>query len=60
MYEVICGYCGDNPALDYQETPAELRQIRGPYPLKAGIAAFLKHDEFHDRTGDTKTVTPDT
>ena len=40
MYEVICRLCGDDPALDYQEVPAELRQIRGPYPSKAGIAAF--------------------
>lgn len=58
-WEVICRPCGDDPALDYQEVPAELRQIRGPYPLKAGIAAFLKHNEFHDRTEETKTVTPD-
>jgi hypothetical protein len=57
-YEVICRHCGDDPALDYQEVSAELRQIRGPYPLKAGIAAFLKHNEFHDSTEETKTVTP--
>ena len=58
-YEVICRQCGDDPALDYQEVPAELRQIRGPYPLKAGIAAFLKHNEFDDRTDETKTTTPE-
>lgn len=44
-YEVICRYCGDDLALDHQEVPAELRRIRGPYPVKDGIAAFLEHDE---------------
>ena len=58
-YEVICRYCGDDPALDYQEVPAELRRIRGLYPIKDGIAAFLEHDEFHDRT-DTETATAGT
>lgn len=53
-YEVICRQCGDDPALDYQGVPAELRQIRGPYPLKAGVAAFLKHNELHDRTEETR------
>lgn len=50
-YEVICRYCGDDPALDPQEVPAGLRRIRGPYPIKDGIATFLEHDEFHGRTG---------
>ena len=58
-YQIICRQCGDHPALDYQEAPAELRQIRGPYPLKAGIAACIKHNEFHDRTDETKTTTPE-
>lgn len=53
-YEVICRYCGDDPALDHQEVPAGLRRIRGPYPIKAGIATFLEHDELHGRT-DTRT-----
>ena len=52
-WEVICRYCGDDPALDHQEVPAELRRIRGPYPIKAGIATFLEHDELHGRT-DTR------
>ena len=50
-YEVICRYCGDDPVLDYQEVPAGLRRIRGPYPIEAGIATFLEHDELHGRTG---------
>lgn len=41
------------PALDYQEVSSELRQIRGPYPLAAGITVFLKQDEYHDRTEET-------
>ena len=54
-YEVICRYCGDDPALDHRQAPAELRRIRGSYTLMAGIAAFLKHQEFHDRAEDAET-----
>jgi hypothetical protein len=53
-WEVVCRYCGDDPTLDHQEVPAELRRIRGPYPIKAGIATFLEHDELHGRI-DTRT-----
>jgi hypothetical protein len=53
MFEVVCGKRGDDPGLDYQEVLSEFRQIRGPYPLAAGIAAFLKHDEYHDRAEET-------
>jgi anti-anti-sigma factor len=49
MFEVICRECGDDPDLDYQEVSSELRRIRGPYPLAAGITAFLEHGEYHDR-----------
>ena len=54
-FEVICRECGDDPDLDYRDVSSELRQIRGPYPLTAGIAAFLKHDEYHDRAEETGT-----
>ena len=53
MFEVICGKCGDDAGLDYQEVSSELRQIRGPYPLAAGIAVFLKHNKYHDTAGET-------
>ena len=53
-FEVICHECGDDPDLDYQEVSPALRQIRGPYPFTAGIAAFLKHEEHHDRTEKTE------
>ena len=49
-YEVICRYCGDDPALDHQEVPAGLRRIRGPHPIKKGIAKFLEHNKLHGRT----------
>lgn len=49
-YEVICRYCGDDPALDHQEVPAGLRRIRGPHPIKKGIAEFLEHNKLHGRT----------
>ena len=41
-YEVICRDCGDDPRLDYREVSPELRRIRGPYPIAAGIAACEK------------------
>jgi len=47
-YELICRYCGDDPQLGYGEVPAELQQIRGPYLVKAGIEAFLEHDQSHE------------
>jgi hypothetical protein len=54
-FEIICRTCGDDPALDHRQAPAELRRIRGSYTLTAGIAAFLKHQEFHDRAKDAET-----
>jgi transposase len=60
-FEVICHECGDDPDLNYREVSSELRQIRGPYPLTAGTAAFLKHAEDHDTAEETGTrhVRPD-
>jgi hypothetical protein len=52
-YEVICCKCGDDPALDYRQASAGLRQIRGPYPLMAGVAVFVQHGELHDRAEKT-------
>lgn len=47
-YELICRDCGDDPRLGYCEVSAELQHIRGPYRLKAGIEAFLGHDQSHE------------
>ena len=42
-YELICCDCGDDPELDYRDVPADLQQIRGPYTVSAGIAAYGRH-----------------
>ena len=52
MFEIVCRECGDDPGLDHREVPAELQQIRGPYTLSDGIAAFTRHNEFHNGTGE--------
>ena len=57
-YEVICRKCGDDPALDYREVSAGLRQVRGPYPLMTGVAVFLRHSEVHDTAGETAASRP--
>ena len=54
-FEIICRMCGDDPALDHRQVPAGLRRIRGSYTLTAGIAAFLTHQEFHDRAEEAQT-----
>lgn len=46
-YELICSDCGDDPRRAFREVPAELQQVRGPYPLIAGIEAFTEHSESH-------------
>lgn len=43
VFEVICYDCGDNPYLDYSEVPARLQRLRGPYPLREGLAAYEEH-----------------
>ena len=42
-YELVCCECGDHPDTNYRQVSAELRQIRGPYPIAAGIAAYGRH-----------------
>jgi len=39
--------CGDDPDLDYREVSPELRRIRGPYPMAAGVTAYVRHAEQH-------------
>lgn len=43
LFELICPQCGDHPYLDYSEVPYRLQRIRGPYTMKAGLAAYEKH-----------------
>jgi hypothetical protein len=47
MYEIICCDCGDHPSLDYRDVPPGLQRIRGPYPVAAGIEAYIKHADRH-------------
>ena len=42
-FELICYECGDHPYLDYSEIPPRLQRIRGPYTMRAGLAAYEKH-----------------
>jgi hypothetical protein len=49
-FEIICGDCGDDPSLDYSEVSPELQQVRGPYLLKAGFAAYVEHLRLHRKT----------
>lgn len=51
-FEIICQLCGDDPALGHQEVSAKLQQIRGPYTLRAAIPAYIRHEKFHNGTGD--------
>ena len=47
MYELICGDCGDDPDLDYQQVCPEFQRIRGPYPIAAGVEAYEQHAGRH-------------
>jgi hypothetical protein len=42
-YELICCDCGDNPELDYLDVAPEVQLVRGPYPLPAGVTAYVLH-----------------
>jgi hypothetical protein len=42
-FEIVCCDCGDHPDLDYSEVSPKLRQIRGPYLIADGIAAYRAH-----------------
>jgi hypothetical protein len=46
-FEIVCCDCGDDPDLDYRQVSPELQQIRGPYPIAAGITAYVKHARRH-------------
>lgn len=42
-YELICCDCGDDLDADYRDVAPHLRRLRGPYPIIAGVAAYLRH-----------------
>jgi len=43
MFELICCDCGDHPDLDYRDISPELQQVRGPYLIATGVAAYDEH-----------------
>jgi hypothetical protein len=47
VFELICCDCGDHPDLDYREVPPELQRIRGPFPIAAGVEAYVSHVKRH-------------
>jgi hypothetical protein len=51
VFEIIrCG-CGDDPGLDYCEVSPGPQRVRGPYPIKAGFAAYVRHVQLHQQPG---------
>jgi hypothetical protein len=48
-FEIVCCDCADHPDMDYRDVSAELQRIRGPYPIAAGIAAYVEHVRLHQR-----------
>ena len=48
-FELICCDCGDHPDLDYRDIPPKLQQIRGPFPIAAGVMAYGKHLKRHHK-----------
>ena len=46
-FEIICCECGDNPGLDCRQVLPGLQQIRGRYPMAAGVAAYENHIAWH-------------
>jgi hypothetical protein len=43
VFEIICCGCGDDPGQDHREVSPQLKRIRGPYPIAAGVTAYQKH-----------------
>jgi len=54
-FEIICRGCGDDPGLDYCEVSPRLQLVRGPYPIKDGIAAYETHLRLHRDRQRTET-----
>ena len=50
VFEIICWYCGDHSDLDYREISPELQQVRGPYPIAVGVAAYEQHLRLHQQS----------
>lgn len=48
-FELICCDCGDDPDVDYHHVAQGLQQIRGPYSVSAGVAAYAEHVRHHQQ-----------
>ena len=46
-FEIVCCDRGDDPDLDYREVAPALRRIRRPYPMAAGVTAYVRHARRH-------------
>jgi hypothetical protein len=47
-FEIICGYCGDDPQQDYQDAPPRLQYLRGPHLLDVGVKQYEAHIAWHE------------
>jgi len=54
-FEIICCGCGDDPGLDYREVSPRLQLVRGPYPIRDGVAAYETHLTLHRDRPRTET-----
>jgi hypothetical protein len=52
-FEIVCRECGDDPGLEYREVSPELQRLRGPYPMTAGVTAYLRHIRRHPESAET-------
>ncbi len=43
VFELICPECGDHAYVGYENVPARLQRLRGPYWLEAGLRAYEEH-----------------
>jgi hypothetical protein len=56
LFEIICCDCGDDPDLEYRDVSPWLQLIRGPYPLRDGVAAYNQHLGQHHKPAPTRTA----
>jgi hypothetical protein len=53
-FEIICCDCGDDPRRDYQDVPARLQRLRGPYSLDTGVTQYEAHVTWHEDLARTR------
>ncbi len=55
-FEIVCCECGDDLDLDYREVSPVLQRIRGPYPIAAGVTAYIRRARRHPGPQGTRPV----